>query len=311
MALFDGLLLCDKPYSLSSHDVVSNLRRILKQKKIGHTGTLDPRATGLLITCLGRATKISQFLNGTDKRYEAEITLGYKSSTYDSEGIIEESKSDVPDMTSSELDKVLSNFRGNIRQKVPAFSAVKVDGKRLYKLARSGKEVETPERDVEIKELTLEHIELPVIKCRITCTKGTYIRTFAHDIGEEIGCGGYLSGLKRTDVGDFNIKEALTLEQIAKLYDEENLRNHIVPIESALKFPSIKVSEDFVGHVINGRSPNFSDLISVDGEFEIDQLVSLRDHQGNIMAVGRAEMKSDYIDKNETDRFFKHVRVLN
>ncbi|MFH2035089.1 MAG: tRNA pseudouridine(55) synthase TruB [Candidatus Zixiibacteriota bacterium] len=311
MPQFDGLLLCDKPYRLSSHDVINNLRRTIQQKKIGHTGTLDPRATGLLITCLGRATKLSQFLGDADKTYLAEITLGKKSSTYDSEGILENSESPVPRITRKQLDEILDNFRGKIKQKVPAFSAVKVDGKRLYKLARSGKEVETPIRDIEIKELVIEDLDLPVIRCRVTCTKGTYIRSLANDIGETLGCGGYLSNLRRTKVGNFDISNALTLDEIKNLHAARELERHIVPIESALTYPSIMVTKEFTEHVITGRTPQFTDLIAIEGEFNVDQVVSLKDYQGKIMAIGRAQKNSDEINENETNIFFKYVRVLN
>jgi tRNA pseudouridine55 synthase len=311
MAKYDGILLCNKPYRMSSHDVINNLRRITGQKKIGHTGTLDPRATGLLVICMGRATKISQFLTDWDKTYEVEITLGQNSTTYDSEGLLDSPMQSVPELTEDDVENILSDFRGSIKQKVPIYSAVKVAGKRLYRWAREGRDVETPERTIDIKELVLLSIDLPVIKCKVRCSKGTYIRTLAHDIGNKIGCGGYLSKLCRVKTGEYDLANALTLKEVQHLFDAGSLKRHIIPIESVLEYPSIKVAEEFSSYIISGRSPQLKDIINVEGTFKTNDYISLKDHSGRIMAIGKAMANSDAFKNNEIKNIFSYIRVLN
>ncbi len=312
MLQYDGILLCDKPYGISSHDLINSLRNVIGQKRIGHIGTLDPRATGLMIVCLGRATKIAQFLVDIDKTYDAEIHLGVRSTTYDSEGIIENSEtSEIPQLSDSDIIKILSEFKGKIVQKVPAFSAVKIGGQRLYKLARMGKNIETPEREVEIKNIELTKYVSPVITFTVTCSKGTYIRTLANDIGERIGCGAYLSRLNRTKVGNFQLSEALNINEINHYRQAGALRRYIKPIESILPFPSIKVSEDFSPAILTGRPVRSRDIVDISGQFAVEDFISLMDCSGRIMAVGKAEANSSEIQQLQGKEFFKYVRVLN
>ncbi len=311
MAQYDGILLCKKPFKMSSHDVINNLRRAIGQKKIGHTGTLDPRATGLLVVCLGRATKISQFLSNYDKTYEVEITLGMKSSTHDSEGLLDEKPRPVPNLTADEVRRILAEFRGKITQQVPIYSAVKVQGKRLYKLAREGEKIDTPKREIEVKCIELLRLDLPVICCRVTCSKGTYIRTLAHDIGQYIGCGGYLSSLSRTRVGEYSLEEALTISEIKHFREAGVLKRYIRPIEEILKYPVVKVGEEFSQYIISGKSPRFEDIVGIEGDFDADELISLEDQAGRIMAIGRSRVSSAELENDRTIDFFKYVRVLN
>lgn len=311
MTQYNGILLCKKPYKMSSHDVINNLRRVIGQKKIGHTGTLDPRATGLLVVCLGRATKISQFLTDCDKTYEVEITLGMKSSTHDAEGILDEPPVPVPELTPEEVTCILAEFQGKIMQKVPIYSAVKVQGKRLYKLARKGESIDTPEREIEVKSIELLKLSLPVVYCRVTCSKGTYIRTLAHDIGQYIGCGGYLSNLSRTLVGDYSLDDALTISEIRHFREAGVLKRYVRPIEEILKYPIIKVAEDFSPFILSGKSPRFDDIVDIKGQFDADELISLEDQSGCIMAVGRSRVSSDELENDRTNDFFQYVRVLN
>jgi tRNA pseudouridine55 synthase len=312
MVQYDGILLCNKPYGISSHDVISNLRQIIGQKRIGHTGTLDPRATGLLLICLGRATKIAQFLADVNKTYEAEIKLGIRSRTFDSEGIMEdEPPRPVPVLTESEVVSILAEFKGAIKQKVPVYSAVKVGGRRLYKVAREGKTVDTPERDIEIIDIGLTKLSLPVIGFNVCCSKGTYIRALANDIGERIGCGAYLSRLNRTRIGNFILKDALNLNEIKYYRQAGILKRYLKPIESILPFPFIRVNETFSSHIIAGRSPKLKDIAEICGEFRTDDYVSLMDHNGLIMAVGKAEVDSAELKEATEKAFFTYVRVLN
>lgn len=312
MIQYEGILLCEKPYGISSHKVVNILRETIGQKRIGHTGTLDPRATGLLVICIGRATKIAQFLSGTDKIYEMEIKLGARSSTYDSEGIIEDSNPQlVPDLTRDEVLNILAEFKGKIKQRVPAHSAVKVGGQRLYKLARQGKEVVTPEREIEIKDIELKKLELPYIYCNVSCSKGTYMRTLANDIGQRIGCGAYLSQLCRTGVGDFTLGEALNLNEIRYYREAGTLKRYILPIEKVLQFPSVRVSEKFSPHVISGQSPRPDDIVDISNGFNADEYISLKNYAGKIMAVGKSDISSADLKHHGERSFFTYVRVLN
>jgi len=312
MLQYDGILLCDKPYGITSHDLISDLRHIIGQKRIGHLGTLDPRATGLMVICLGRATKIAQFLADIDKTYEAEITLGIRSVTFDSEGVTDNvGSSTIPDLSEEEVDKILGEFRGRIIQKVPAFSAVKQGGERLYKMARRGEEVTTPEREVEIMEIALTRLALPVIAFTVSCSRGTYIRALANDIGEKIGCGAYLSRLNRTRVGEFELKDSLSPNEINHYREAGILKRYIRPIESILSFPSIRVSESFSPSIVSGRPLRAKDVVDINGRFAPDDYISLMDYSGRIMAVGKAGADSSEIDRVQEKEFFKYVRVLN
>jgi tRNA pseudouridine55 synthase len=312
MPNYDGILLCNKPYGISSHDVINRLREAVEQKRIGHTGTLDPRATGLLVICLGRATKIAQFLTEIDKEYEAEIKLGIRSSTFDSEGILEESTSRiVPNFTENEIRLILDEFKGKITQKVPAYSAIKIGGQPLYKLARKGITVDLPEREVDITNISLIKLNLPFISISVSCSKGTYIRALANDIGERAGCGGYLSKLNRVRVGKFTLNEALSLNEIKYYRQAETLKRYLKTIEDIVPYPYIKVNEGFSSMIISGRSPRLKDIVDINGDFVSDDFVSLMDHTGRIMAVGKATAPSTDVRDSRVKDFFTYVRVLN
>ena len=212
----DGILIINKPTDWTSFDVVAKIRNKLNVKKVGHTGTLDPMATGVLVLCLGKATKLAQQITGTDKEYIAEITLGAISDTDDAEGEISDSGFRIPDSKPPKLEEItrtLKKFTGVINQIPPQFSAKKIKGQRAYKLARQGKEVELKPVGVTIHELELLAYKWPVINVRILCSKGTYIRSLARDIGKELGVGGYLSKLERTKVGDYTIDQSVSIEE--------------------------------------------------------------------------------------------------
>jgi len=313
MLQYEGILLCRKPYGMTSHDIIYELRKTIGQKKIGHTGTLDPRATGLLVICLGRATKIAQFLIETDKTYEAEILLGQRSPTMDSEGLDpNEPGQPVPDMNELQMQEVLDTFKGRIVQQVPAYSAVKVGGQRMYKMARKGVAVEAPEREVEIGNITLKKLDLPTVRFVVSCSKGTYVRALADAIGQRIGCGAYLKGLIRTRVGRFELADSLSLSEIKHYRDAGSLKRHVIPIETVLPFPSIQVNKTFSQVIISGRSPELKDIVDISGDFNAEDLISLRDHTGRVMAVGRAEVDSAQLHSDyKGKQFFTYIRVLN
>ena len=196
---YNGILLLNKRQNITSHQAVLEVREIIRQRRVGHTGTLDPKAQGLIVVCIGRATKIVQFVSDFDKTYEAEIFLGRTSSTYDSEGIIKDGMPKAaPNLSLFEFQNLLNEFIGRKIQKVPAHSAVRVNGNHLYEYARAGQEVELPVREIEIKSIKTINFEYPKLTFQVTCSKGTYIRSLASDIGERLECGAYLSNLNRT-----------------------------------------------------------------------------------------------------------------
>ena len=257
----DGLLLVDKPSGLSSFDVIRHLRRQTGVRKMGHTGTLDPMATGLLVICLGEATKLVPYLTADDKTYEAEITFGTSTNTYDAEGEVigrtppEYLSSIDEDMVSQQL----SQFMGEQDQRPPSFSAIKVNGKRLYQLARRGEDVQAPMRRVHFYTLNIlgfepyveEANEYPRVRITVACSKGTYIRSLAHDLGEALGCCAHLSALRRTQAGAHTLHAAHELNQI----DAEHLSEQLLPIVGALpNAPIVKLSSKQVISVRQGKA---------------------------------------------------------
>lgn len=209
------MLLIDKPAGITSHDVVDKVRRIYKTRRVGHGGTLDPFATGLLLVGVGSQTKKLHDVVGLDKTYEATAQLGGTSDTYDLTGVVvARPTSHVP--RREDIEEALAKFRGTIEQKAPAYSAKKVGGQKLYELARKGVDVEylRPTKKVDITELVITDYNWPVLKFRVTCSSGTYIRSLAHDIGEQLGCGAYLKELRRTRIGPYKLKDAKSLEDL-------------------------------------------------------------------------------------------------
>jgi tRNA pseudouridine55 synthase len=228
---FDGVLLIDKPAGMTSHDVVDRVRRHFGFKKVGHCGTLDPAATGLLILVLERATKLQDRLMSDDKAYEGAMILGVSTDSQDADGAIIAEKP-VPPLTAEDIEEVLAKFRGDIQQIPPMVSAVKYQGTPLYKLARKGKTVEREPRLIHIYDLRVLGLELPRITFRVACTKGTYVRTICSDVGDLLGCGAHLHELRRTRSGKFDVNEAHQLQAVVALTREE-LKPLIIPI---LKF---------------------------------------------------------------------------
>ena len=211
----DRVLLINKPFRWTSFDVVKKVRGILQIKKIGHAGTLDPLATGLLILCTGKMTKRIDEFQGQEKEYTGKIVLGQTTPSYDLETQPTIAK-DISGLTSESIKEATKKFRGLISQIPPIHSAIKVDGKRAYKLARSGQDPKLKAREVTISSFEITSINLPEIEFRIVCSKGTYIRSLAHDLGQALGVGGYLSELCRTRIGDFLLADALTMDQVSK-----------------------------------------------------------------------------------------------
>ncbi len=209
----DGIIVVDKPSGMTSHDVVAIVRRKFKMRRVGHAGTLDPLATGVLVVLLGQSTKLFNKFVAFDKAYNATLKLGTATSTADIEGKVLREKTFVG-ITQGQVEEVFGRFVGELKQKPPMVSAVKVNGQRLYKLARSGIEVEREARDVRVDLLRLEEFALPFVRFYLECSKGTYVRKLAEDIGEILGCGACISQIQRTKVGPFSIAEAFPLEEL-------------------------------------------------------------------------------------------------
>ncbi len=255
-----GILLLDKPLGLTSNDALQRIKRLYRAAKAGHTGSLDPLATGLLPVCLGAATKFSAFLLDADKRYRVRVRLGVTTTTADAEGEVVETKP-IEGVDPARVRAVLDGFLGLIEQLPPMYSAVKHGGERLYKLARQGLEVERTPRPIHIFSLDLLACELPEIELDVHCSKGTYVRTLAEDIGRALGCGGHVSQLRRTGVGPYaeNVVDFVTLDQVRDLAEEEGaaarLDALLLPLDSALgHWPAVKLSADAAFYLQQGQA---------------------------------------------------------
>jgi tRNA pseudouridine55 synthase len=223
-----GLVCVDKPVGPTSHDVVARIRRMAGIRRAGHAGTLDPLASGLLLVCVGRATRLVEYLVGLDKIYETTIRLGQSTTTYDAEGELTAERPVI--VGASEIAHTLLSFRGSVRQRVPPFSAVKQGGQPLYKKARSGQEFDLPEREVTIHALEMLAYEEPQLTLRITSSSGVYVRSLAHDLGEALGCGGHVVALRRTAVGHFSLAQTVRLDALTS----ENFTDYLLPPQAAV-----------------------------------------------------------------------------
>jgi tRNA pseudouridine55 synthase len=228
----EGILLVDKPGDHTSHDVVARLRGKLKTRRIGHAGTLDPMATGLLIILVGKATSVSQYLISLDKEYEGTIELGKVTDTQDADGEVMETRP-VPPLTEAEVATTIKTFLGDQYQTPPMYSAIKIDGVPLYKSARKGEEIVREPRFIRVMNWDILRFAPPQIDFRLRCTKGTYVRTLAHDLGQKLGCGAHLSALRRTATDKFNVSQALTLDQIQALSLPE-IEKRLIPSREAV-----------------------------------------------------------------------------
>ena len=250
--MIHGIINVYKEKGYTSHDVVARLRGILGQKRIGHTGTLHPDAEGVLPVCLGKATKVCELLADWDKTYRAILLLGQVTDTQDVSGEILETR----EVTASikEVYEAIQSFKGEYAQVPPMYSALKVNGKKLYELAREGKTVERKARNVQIHEIKIHEIVLPRISMTVNCSKGTYIRTLCHDIGQKVGCGGCMEQLLRTQVGMFRVEESLRLDEIEVLHDLGQLQEHMAAIDSLFSlYPAVTVKQEYQKLLDNGN----------------------------------------------------------
>ena len=251
----NGILLLDKPSGITSNDALQQVKRLYYAKKAGHTGSLDPLASGVLPICMGEATKVSAFLLDADKRYQVRCQLGVRTTTGDAEGEVVETRP-VVSWTADQIDTIFDEFRGSIEQIPPMYSALKHQGQRLYKLARQGVEVEREPRPVDIYELTLTGQGDDWIDIDVHCSKGTYIRTLAEDIGEKLGCGAHVSALRRSMVGPYGASQLVTLDQLQQLKENDipAMDDLLLPIESALsQWPDVDLSTDAAFYLQQGQ----------------------------------------------------------
>ncbi len=253
--MINGILNIDKPAGFTSHDVVAKMRGICGQKKIGHTGTLDPQAVGVLPVCLGNATKVCDMLADRDKEYVAELLLGVSTDTQDTTGkLLREIPVGEDTFTQEAVRKVVMGFPGNYEQLPPMYSALKINGKKLYELAREGREVERKRRSVVIHDLEILEMRLPIVRFRVECSKGTYIRTLCADIGERLGCGGAMKSLLRTRVGGFLLRDAISLQTLQELKDAGRLEEAVLPTDSVFaEHPALHVSAEWGKLLENGN----------------------------------------------------------
>ncbi len=275
----DGIILINKPLNCTSHDVVNKVRKICHTKKVGHCGTLDPLASGVLVLCINKATKALQFITSEDKEYIATITLGKATDTYDLEGKITSEKEYQNDLTLKQVEETIKTFLGKQKQVPPIYSAIKVNGKKLYEYARNNEKVEIEPRDIEIYSLELLSFEKNEIKIRTHCSKGTYIRSLCVDIASALGYPGVMSSLIRTKSGHFALEDCITLE------DLEQNPNQCIPIEEAFKdFKSLMIEDEKI--VYHGKTISSF----------LEGQVAIKNKEGKILAiyeqVGKNTLKS-------------------
>lgn len=251
--MINGIIVIHKEPGFTSHDVVAKMRGICGQKKIGHTGTLDPAAVGVLPVCLGSGTKLCDMLTDRDKEYVAELLLGVETDTQDTTGTVLQQR--PVEATEEEVRAACMSFVGDYEQIPPMYSALKVDGKKLYELARAGKTIERQARPVKILELEILKMELPVVTIRVVCSKGTYIRTLCDDIGRKLGCGGAMQSLRRTKAGAFTLENAITLGELQKCKEEGRLQEVVLPVDCVFEdCPSLHVTVECERLLENGNA---------------------------------------------------------
>lgn len=310
----DGILVINKPAGMTSHDVVAQLRRILKEKRIGHTGTLDPDATGVLVICIGKATKIIQFLDDNEKIYEGTITFGIETDTMDADGQVIK----VMDSTQVESDDVkrsFDDFVGEILQTPPMVSAIKINGERLYNLARQGKKVDREPRKINVHEFELIRFYTEGISkfatdkvfskadFRVKCSRGTYVRVLASDVGEKIGCGAHLSRLIRTKSGEFVLENSIELDKIKA--EPDIACSVILPVDSALSFmPAIHISELVKRKLLNGMQIDKSEIICSEGEYQNDSFLRVYDQDKTFLGICKV------VETNINSERYQPVKVL-
>jgi tRNA pseudouridine55 synthase len=308
----NGVLVIDKPSGMTSHDVVYKIRKISGIRRVGHTGTLDPLATGVLPICMNEATKFVQFLTNDSKEYRAALLLGVRTDTLDTEG--EVLSREEPRVSREQVEAVFAAFAGRRVQVAPRYSAVKVRGRALYDWTRRGVEVEQPSREVEIYSLRIEEFSLPEVVFTVSCSKGTYIRSLCAEAGEALGCGGCMSALRRTRSGMFCIAEAVALDNLTKEGWEGLVSGRLIPLLGLLpEFAVVEVDALVARRIKNGWQPESEILRNYHIPFLVEgDVIKLATENRRLLAVGRMLCSSDaIISGSENRQAVKILRVFN
>jgi tRNA pseudouridine55 synthase len=287
-----GLLNIEKPRERTSHDVVAHIRRLTRIPRVGHAGTLDPQATGVLLIGLGSGTKLTPFLHECPKTYRATLRLGVRTDSHDAAGKIIEVRA-VGALDRERVEAVLTGFRGPIEQIPPMYSALKRHGRRLYDLARQGLDIERQPRRVEVFDLTLLDLTPVTLNLEVQCSSGTYIRVLADDIGTRLGCGAYLAALVRTAIGPFTLDQALTLDAFDDAVRQGSWSTHVIGLTHGMaSFPAIVVTAGADQALIRGIAPTAAHVLRVEGAFEVGQTVAIKGPDGELLAVGAASVRA-------------------
>ena len=249
-----GVLVVDKPIGLTSHDVVQVIRRGTNIRRAGHTGTLDPRASGVLVVLIGPAVRLSEYVSASDKRYQATIRLGSSTDTYDADGVVTQSNVSVDSITEEQFTEALEQFIGEIEQVPPPYSAIKVKGKRAYEMAREGEEFDLAPRKIQVYSLEVLEWAPPEVVIDVYCSSGTYVRSLANDLGNTLGCGAHLVGLRRTKSGRFTLRDAVPLRRLQEGFDAGDWYRHLIPAAEALAdWPMVELNSDSVELIRHGH----------------------------------------------------------
>ncbi|KAF0221691.1 MAG: tRNA pseudouridine55 [Geobacteraceae bacterium] len=303
----DGFIVVDKPSGMTSHDVVRSVRRITGEKKAGHTGTLDPFATGVLPLALGEGTKTIHFLDESVKEYQATMVLGATTDTQDFTGTIV-AEGDWRPITPAVVEDMAHCFTGRISQVPPMFSALKRNGVPLYKLARRGESVERESRDIEVFSLVIDQVNLPEVAFTVRCSRGTYVRTLASDMGEKLGCGAYLTKLRRTVSGPFHIENAVSLEGLSDLAGEGRLSEVVIsPCAALAQLKEVPMTESGIAKVAHGIAPDMADMPGYPSAALFPGERVRLSHGGILLAV--AEIVAD--GRTEARGSLRLLRVFN
>lgn len=308
----NGTVIVDKPSGKTSFDIVNDIRKVLKIKKIGHTGTLDPMTTGVLPICINEATKLIQFFTNDDKEYRATMLLGLETDTFDMEGRIMTRK--LPGVTSDEIEEAFQSFTGTIEQRVPRYSAIKFKGKPLYKWTREGVDITPPLRKIDIYRIRIEEIDLPYVSFFVACSKGTYIRSLCSDIGKRLGCGACLYKLRRIKSGHFKEESAIILEGLDKKEKERIIRANLLPITDALpNFCSITIDAEVADKIKKGYQPGIDVLKRYHtGDLVKGDVVKFVSENNRIVAIARMLVSSNEMHRTCYDgEVAKILRVFN
>jgi len=288
----DGVLNLDKPRDLTSHDVVAGVRRLTGVARVGHAGTLDPQATGVLLVGLGQGTKLTQFLHEYPKTYHATLKLGVRTDSYDAAGKVVEVRP-VRAQSRQAVEAVLGGFQGAIEQIPPMYSALKRQGQRLYTLARQGIEIERQPRLVQVRRLTLIHLAAEDLSLEVECSTGTYIRVLAEDIGTRLGCGAHLVTLVRTAIGPFTLAQALTLPALHAAVRQGDWRGHVSALSTAVAaFPRLVLTSAAAQSLVHGVPPTRQGIAGVIGTFEAEATVAIVGPDGGLLAMASPTVRS-------------------